>query len=438
MSYSIRLITEETTLYYPDPTGKYLISQDKAFLFFRPKGKVLLVGFLQHVSSKETSMPAIVKEAIANDLGIVYICDKLPDDVIVHPNIVYIKVQWAWLIHTLFFNPLQFKGVFGNAKTLRIADAFHKFTQYNIPVVYSVNDVKDMKAQVIAATHNLLFEILGGVGDHLLSIPALKTLYDKGNKINLLINKHRHPCLENLPYINKVYYRKDEINTADFDNIYWLNFGQVLNDYSKELNQQNRIYSVANLCSVDSNELTRDIPEIVLSPSEEAYGKSLVVETPKNIFFGFDSARADSRMPVPLAQSIIDKLHSYGFTVYTTSVRQMELKNCINLTAKLSIRQLFSLIKAVDAVLTIDTAFLHIAGAFEKPTYALINYFNPEWRTSTYKNCKSYEPTVSCRRCAGGQYVPVVERQCRGGNTCFYHFDWDKILQDVQEGHTNA
>jgi ADP-heptose:LPS heptosyltransferase len=431
---AIRLITDQTTIYFPDPTNNYLIAQDKAFLFFRPKGKFLLLGFFQHVLSDDTNMPPLVQEAINNDIGIVYVCDKLPDNKIVHPNIVYVKVQWAWLIHTLFFNPLLFRGVFGNSKMQRTVKAFSCFTKYNIPVVNKLSGVRDMSTQYTEASSNLLFEIAGGIGDHLLCTPTLKTLHSQGKKISVLIDKHRKVCLDNLDYIENFYHRKQEINVDKFDGIHWLNFGQVLNDYKRELNQQNRIYSVANLCGLGIDELVRDVPEIVLTEEEKAHGKELVKDYKNTIFFGFDSARCDSRIPLPLAQQVIDKLNSMGFTVITSALKKQKIANCIDLTGALKERDLFSLIYSVDKVLTIDTAFLHIAGAFNKELYALVNYFEPEWRTSTYKNCKSYTPNISCYPCASGWYQPHNRRQCNFGRTCYSTFKWDRIYKDIKNG----
>ena len=428
----IRIITDQSILYFSDPSNSYLISKEKNYVFFRPKGKFVIVGFLQHIESSETTIPTLVQEAIANDIGVVYVCDKLPENPIVHPNIVYLKVQWAWLIHTLFFNPLLFHGVFGNGAMTRLVKAFSCFTQYKIPILDSLSDIKDMSKQHEETTGNILCEISGGIGDHLLCIPTFKTLVAQGKKVHLLINKHRQVCFNNLDYIHKYYYRKEEIDVSQFDNIHWLNFGQVLNDYRRELNQQNRIFAVANLCSLDKSELVTDIPEIILTEEEKLFGKNLVEGHKKPLFFGFDSARSDSKIPLNLTQDTINKLNNLGFSVFTSSLKSITLEGCTNLTGQLNERQLFSVINAVDAVLTIDTSFLHIAGALKKKLYVLMNYFNPDWRMSTYKNCKAYTPMVDCYPCASGWYKAVADRRCNFGHSCYVNFDWGQIFRDLK------
>ncbi|KKN82804.1 hypothetical protein LCGC14_0306280 [marine sediment metagenome] len=424
---AIRLITSEAVLHYPDITNTYLIKQKATYIIPEPYGRFSIVGFIQHVGDVPKENHPIVKEAIANDIGVFYLCDKLPNNPLVHKNIVYVVVSWKWMIHTLFINPLKFKGCFSCTNFSKLARAFSSFTKYNIPVITTIKDVKDVTTVHEENTNNLLFEITGGVGDFLLCTPTLKTLADKGYKINILADAHRKDVFKNLSYISEYYTFREQINVAAFDRIYWLHFGQLLNDYRLDLNKQNRIYAVANVCNLWKDQLSIDIPDILVTDEESKFFKDSYGSYKNKIFLGFDSARPDTRITLDRVQYIIDYLVDRDFTVFTSSLKQCDIKNCINLSEKLSIRDLFSLISIMDYVLTVDSAFLHIAGGLGLKGVGLINYFEPEWRTSTYKNLKVYTPSVSCYPCAGSQFVHSSKKRCHK-ESCYNFFDWNSIL----------
>ena len=434
---AIRLITEDAVYYAPDITGTYLIKQKASYLIPEPKGKFLILGFVQHVDEVPKDNHPIVEEALKNDVGVFYLCDKLPINPIVHTNIVYVVVSWAWMIHTLFMNPLKFKGCFSCKKFEKLAKAFSSFTKYNIPVITTIKDVKDVTRIHEENTNSLLFEVTGGVGDFLLCTPSFKTLASQGYKISILGDAHRADIYKNLDYISNYYTHRTQINVSKFDKIYWLHFGQLLNDYRIDMNKQNRIYSIANVCGLWQHQLVRDTPEIIITDNEVKLFKDSYGHYKNKIFIGFDSARPDTRMTLDRVQNVIDHLVGNGFTVFTSSLRNYDLKNCINLSEKLDIRGLFSLISIMDYILTVDSSFLHIAGGLGIKGVGLVNYFEPEWRTSTYKNLKVFTPAVSCYPCVSGMFVADHKKKCHN-ESCYNFFDWNSILKYLVELKNNA
>jgi ADP-heptose:LPS heptosyltransferase len=394
---TIRLISDELTTYTPNPSDK-TFQVSKNYVMAAPHGKCCVVIFVDHALEGPNIHPLVLK-AVCNDIGVVYVCTKMPCNPIYDPHVHYIEVPDKWFIHTLFFNPLAFAGVIFTRSARNLAQAFSQFTQYLIPVICNENDIIRLAKKNDSVKDNVLIEIVGGLGDHLITIPSLKSLSAKGKSVYVLCEDHRKCCFQNLPYIKGIYTLRQQVDISMFPKVICLHFGQLLNDYRQDFNKQNRIYAVAELCGLKKSDLVIDRPEIILSKEEFKEAELKWGSYKRKIFIGADSARIDSKLPNTLTQEIINKLKNKGYTVFTSSSKRYEFKNCIDLNKKLTPRQLFALISQMDCVLTVDTSFLHIAGAFNKKTFCVFNYFNPEWRASTYKNCTAYKPDVPCFPC---------------------------------------
>ncbi len=428
MNSAIRLISDEINTYIPNSDNSNLIKR-KNYILPSPKGKFFIVCFVSHLKDG-CNIPKFVTESLKHDIGIVYVCDKLPNNPIINSNVHYIEVDDTWFIHTLFMNPLMFSASYATNSKKQLSKAFSVFTKYQIPTLTSSSQLQKFVNNCDKSQKNILIEVSGGIGDHLLCIPAIKTLAQK-YYVYLLCESHRQECFNNLSYIKGFYNKRQDVDVSRFKKIIYLNFGQLLNDYRLDLNKQNRIFSVAELCGLQKEELVITRPEIILTKEERQNAEKKWSSYTNKVFLGYDSARTDSKLPMPMAQDIVNRLKRKGCTIFTSSVRRKKLENCMDLSRELSIRELFSLISIMDCVLTIDTSFLHIASAFEKKTFCLLNYFNPAWRTSTYSNCESYIPNVSCFPCCAYQFVSHEERKCHN-KSCYEYHDIDLILSNIK------
>lgn len=427
---AIRLISEEISIYSFQAADKPLHCQQN-YIFQAPAGKLSLLCFASH-QNPEAEMHPFVAQAIKNDLGVVYICEKLPKNLIIDPHVTYLEAPYRWFLHTLFMNPLRFSGVFATQESLRLAQAFSEFTGYSIPHIRNEQIFSAFAKKAEATRKNVLVEVIGGVGDHLMAIPAIKTLDAKGYHVSILCEAHRNPCFQNLPYVRSIFAQRKEVDVSNFGRIIMLHFGQQLNDYRLDLNKKNRIYSVAELCGLKPEDLVIKRPEIILTKDELNNAQRKFGSYSNKIFFGSDSARVDAKIPAVLAQEKINILKGKGFTVFSASVRREQHENCIDLNKKLELRELFAIISLMDCVLTVDTSFVHIAAAFNKKTFCLLNYFKPDWRCGTYPNCVVYTPKVPCYPCVAKQFVASCEWQCHT-KSCYEFFDWERIISDIYD-----
>lgn len=427
---AIRLISDEILIYTCDPiSGK--LQENKNYIFSRPKGNLLIVAYANHFRDGTNILP-LAKTAIKNNLGVVYVCNNLPTNPIVDEHIIYLKVEEKWLIHTLFMNPLRFCGVITSYSVQNLGLAFSSFTKYFIPMFRKTRDIERLADSYDIVKDNILVEIFGGVGDHLLTIPSLKTLSEQGKNVYVLCEKHRQPCFSNLKYIKGFYTKRSEVNISKFSKVFYLHFGELLNDYRQDFNKQNRIYSVAELCGLKKEDLVIDRPEIVLTEGELNSARRKWGPYKNKIFLGYDSARVDTKIPSGMTQDIINKLKRDGYTVFTSSVRRRTFENCIDLSRQTSLRDLFALLSQMDCILTVDTAFLHMAGAFNKKIFCMMNQFKPSWRCSTYKNCTTYTPNVSCFPCVSRQFVCSKEWHCHT-KSCYSFHNLEQVYKDINE-----
>ena len=328
-------------------------------------------------------------------------------------------------------NPLMFSASYASRSKKQLSRAFYGFTKFQIPIIFNSSDIPKIVENYEKNKNNILVDITGGVGDHLLTIPSLKTLA-LTNTVHVLCEKHREPCFYNLPYIKGFYNKRQDVDISKFRKIIHLHFGQLLNDYRLDLNKQNRIFSVAEVCGLSKEQLVIDRPEIILTELERKTASKKYGDYKNKVFLGYDSTRVDSKIPSTLTQSLIDRLKIKSCTVFTSSVRRRKFQNCIDLSRDLSLRELFALIAMMDCIFTIDTSFLHIAAAFDKQIFCMLNYFKPEWRCSTYINCKSYTPNVPCFPCVAYQFVSHEDRACHN-KSCYDFQDTDLIIKDIKE-----
>jgi ADP-heptose:LPS heptosyltransferase len=132
-------------------------------------------------------------------------------------------------------------------------------------------------------------------------------------------------------------------------------------------------------------------------------------------------------------QDLIDTLRQHKYTPVVVSSDKADFKNCLNLSGKLSIREFFSVVKACDYVLTVDTGTLHIAGAFEKKTLALFGPIAGDWRCSTYRNCIFIQAECKCSPCADTQWVRKQDMYCNvNKHGCLDTIGIDLILQELK------
>ena len=385
---------------------------------FPPECNILTVGFgFHHYEHKMDTH--FINKLIKLTIGIIYICDELPWNAVRHENIVYIKTGFNWFTHMLIRNPQVFKAVFHNNTSYakKYAEAFSQFQGYKLPILKNAEEIKKIKviSKQIIGSKKILIETFDGLGDILMSLPTAYTFHKQGWEVDYYVALNKKEIFENLDFVNKVYTRKEKIPIYAYNKHFILT--HKLSTYGLAFNQQHRIYSSAYLCGLANKELEIKKPIITLSDKEKEYANTILKGHKNTVgicWFAYGTNRSYFRDSV---QQLIDmmnikRLGAPKFTPVLLGTEKFPFQGAIDLTGQTTLRQLFALINKLDYIITVDTGVLHIAGAFDKPTLALMGPIPAEWRCSTYKKCTSLTPKIPCYPCWDKQSVEPKKRKC--------------------------
>ncbi len=402
---------------------------------FEPECRCLILGFGFHHWEKDKFPSKLIQQAIDKDIGIIYVCDELPKNYILDDHIVYVVTGFAWFTHLLFRDLKIFKGVFHNGTRdgLRFAEILQNQGFFCVPLLddgSNIHVLDNVVQQIEQSRKSVLVETFDGLGDVLMSLPAAKTLNSRGFKVSYYTRSIFTPVFENLDFIDKVYVNLEIIPTTTFGQ--YISLTHQLSAYNKEYNQQHRIFASAHFFGLLPEDLVTTKPIIKLSDKEKEYSIRVLSRFQNTVGICWDAHGFNRKYPMDYTQELCNLLVKKNFTPIILSLNSTRFNNAVNLGGSLTLRQLFSIIAGLDYVITVDTGTLHIAGAFDKPTIALMGPIPAEWRCSTYKNCVAISPDILCCPCADGQFVPFNKMKCRRqDNWCLYHIKPAKVLSKL-------
>lgn len=425
---------EVKTHYKAISRRSFLYTSTGTAVFLPPNCIYYVVGFGFHHYNKPMDVK-FVKSILKKNIGVVYVCTKLPDNYIVDNRIVYIETDFRWFSHLLFKNPGIFKAAFCNdtPRARYIAKLFVTHWGFELPLISKPDQLPVLQEieKDLQQNKRFLIETFDGLGDVLMSLPTAYTLHKKGWKVSYIVDKNRMCIFDNLDFVENVYYLRQDVPIHRYHSFVILSYR--LSDYKRFYNRQHRIYSTAYLCGLDPKELLIKKPIIVLSDEEKEYAKSLLKDYKNTVIICWYAVGSNRSYPTDSTQSLINLLYQEGFTPIVVGTQEFDFHNCVNLQKKTNLRQLFALVSQADYVITVDTSVLHIAGAFDKKTIALFGPIRPEWRCSTYKNCIAIKPNVPCFPCSDRQDIAPENCLCnKVKDACLKSIKPQQILRVVR------
>ena len=294
-----------------------------------------------------------------------------------HANLVFIHLP------DRLYNIDTFMKVEGFKYTLGYGGVAYDLVR-SIERSFGLKKVDNVEGELLKSNNSILIRDFDGLGDILMLIPTLKAYANKGYFVDVSI---RYPeTMQNLPYINKVFNESEEElpKNAQYARYYDLSF--KLSAYEKEICKQHRIKATACLAGLNSEEVAVR-PEIILSAVEIEKGKTIVKGNPGAYKVALGLFSADSRRGYPKEQlnALMVTLNKYNphtdFFLLGQRERDMSLvTGCRDLRGTTSIRDMFAVVNACDAVVCIDSSVLHIAGALSKPTILIPATVPGRWR----------------------------------------------------------
>lgn len=287
----------------------------------------------------------------------------------------------------------------------------------------------------------VLFETMDGLGDVLMMTPALKVWAQKGFLVDVSC---RFPAaFQNLSYVNQVFlYGQSIKNLSQYTHYYNLSFR--LSNYHQKYCQQHRLLATAFLCDVREDELPFKRPEIILSEDEKKWATLVLPETEKKIALVLTSVDPSREYDRTKRQELISALKKQfpDFLVVLVGDKardgdwqikqdcpwkKITYTDCIDARGRTSMREMFAVIDRCEYCVTVDTAALHVAAAFQKPTVLLPSLVKGEWRI--YEGMQMVAPPVSCYPCNQG--TEDCKNKVQAG-WCLGQISSDKICEALK------
>lgn len=232
-----------------------------------------------------------------------------------------------------------------------------------------------------------------GLGDVIMSLPSARYLYqEQGYEVHYIC-KHDYISLFNhIPYVKT-------INIETNANVDLTN---KLSKYEFAYNRQDRIDATAHLINIKLPDRYKK-PIIPIANNEinnifQKFKKIINFSKPIIVLAPF-SIPKERTYPIINIQKLIKYLHNITPNIILTHHRRIEIPHCINLTARLALRELLALVYISDLVISTDTGTYHIAGSYDKPLIGLFGPINKHWRGQYYKNKINLQSKLSCCPC---------------------------------------
>ncbi|MBW2304406.1 MAG: glycosyltransferase family 9 protein [Deltaproteobacteria bacterium] len=270
-----------------------------------------------------------------------------------------------------------------------------------------VNTVSD-----IDRPGNVLILRNGGIGDHVLFLPALRIFrrcFPRGSKIWLSTQKEKHPIFTDNRDIDRLLslpLRLDILLQVDY-----------LIDFSErdDLNKFTRLHMTdyfLDFLSIDYTRIKDKAPRISWDPSRSP-GISKTFEQAEDpsrprVLLNWTASNALREFPPEKLLFLVETFKEVGFVVAqqkALEARTRELlrpygDKVLDLTAMMrSLDDYLSVIALCDAVVTTDTAAYHLAEALGKPSLVLFGPTRDELWIRYYKRVKPLRAAYSGSTC---------------------------------------
>lgn len=287
----------------------------------------------------------------------------------------------------------------------------------------------------------LVTRAMGGIGDLLMMTPGLRALAKKsGAPVDLAVPRAFFPVFENNPHVRLL-----DINGAPIDTLAyrgWRNLsicpaGRYESRHRPHV-RKGRVELFARGMGVGRGLLTRHgwTPQVELSGEQIAFRDRFLAESGfgRRRLVGVQPYSRDSYKDHPRIADLIRLLaQEHDVLVLHHLAAGIPEGPGIRSTAGLTLGQSFALVSALEAMVSVDSAFLHAAAAFDVPVVAL---FGPtDGRTFTRHHRRArviWKPeTFGCSPCWRNEDLPCLLTGTTGISPCVAALGIEDIRDEV-------
>ena len=289
----------------------------------------------------------------------------------------------------------------------------------------------------------LVTRAMGGIGDLLMMSPGLRALAQRqGHPVKFAIKHQFFPLFEGNPHVELIDMDGPAIDVARYR---WRNLSRCPAASHESLRRpfikRGRVELFARGMGIRRNSLRRSGQKIdvFLSTDQVAFRDAWLQQRGlgrNKALVGVQPHSREAYRDHPRIYDIILRLaENYDVVVFHQSDLPLPHTRGVFSTAGLSLGQSLALVSALDAMVCVDSAFLHAAAAFETPTVALFGPIDGQLRTVHMKNVTVLDARASfgCVPCWRNEDQPCLVTGEVGVSPCMTAIPVDKVLAVVDE-----
>jgi ADP-heptose:LPS heptosyltransferase len=282
---------------------------------------------------------------------------------------------------------------------------------------------------------------MGGIGDILMMSPGLRALSLKhGHPVKFAIKRQFHPLFENNPYVEIVDIDGPPVDLLRYR---WFNLSSCPAAMHESLRRpfvkKGRVELFARGMGVRRRRLMQSGQkiDIMLSPEQRAFGDRWIAERKLGAtrpIVGVQPHSREAYRDHPHMYQIIAAL-ARRYDVLVFHHLPLELGAAINVasTAGLKLGESLALVAKLQAMVCVDSAFLHAAGAFDVPTVTLFGPIDGPLRTVHMQEAAVIDArdVFSCSPCWRNEDQPCLVTGHPGNSPCMAAITIARVLDAV-------
>jgi len=255
----------------------------------------------------------------------------------------------------------------------------------------------------------------GGIGDHIMLIPALaglkEALSDSDIELWLAVQEDMFPIFEHQPFINRLLplpLPMDALMEADF----FVDFSEPIQ--RSDFNTQHPIDYYINFLGIKSSRVNRKAPRIYLNMSDKSRIVRLlnVIKKENNhrpliLIQWLASVRIRTFPPEKLTflthrfkEAVFVAAHHHTQALQSSSDIEKARLRVIDVSHHIrDLTDFMTAVSMIDGVISTDSAAYHVAASFDKPSIALFGSIPSNLRTCYYPKVRPIDADYSGHTC---------------------------------------
>lgn len=246
-----------------------------------------------------------------------------------------------------------------------------------------------------------------GLGDILMATPAIKTIktIHPDMKIEVACQSNLWPGLQNNPNIDKLVDINDPYNAKRYYAVIDIStpcakYESARIAAGKEV-QKSRVEIYAEACGV-LDQLGSVIPEYFITSEENQIAKEFMSKvtdkTKQTLMINVKAAERYRDWPAEELEKLISILSPRFNIILSSYNKDKSYPSAIDVSGQ-KLREKVAILNQCVGLITVDTSWLHLAAALNKPTVALFGPIDYKVRCKEYKNTTVVKANLPCIPC---------------------------------------